>query len=80
MVINSKFNATLLSCKENTNKENAKFYNISIEVNEEVGTLPCNEEVYNTIQNGKLAKYKQYVFTSSYNDRYSSMRIIKIES
>lgn len=74
MIYNFEISATLLKVKENV-INNGRYFNISVDNNDSVGTMPCTEEVYQHITSNKLPLYKQYIFACSFNDSYPNAKV-----
>lgn len=78
MQIIAKTDAVFLGIKENVGREERKFYEVSLEQNDSVCTLPTSAEVYNLLGDSKALKYKSCVFTLAYDTRFNNLRVVNI--
>lgn len=69
-----------LGVKENIGKEDRRFYEISLEQNDSVCSLPTSQEVFNKINENKSLKYKVCVFSFAYDTRYNNLRVVNINT
>ena len=75
MKVKATLNAIGLSMKEQTGKDDKKFYQISIDQDGEAGSLPITDEVYKT-HSAVFKKYSPVTLTVEFNDQYKYMRVI----
>lgn len=78
MQIITRTEAVFLGIKENIGKEERRFYEVSIEQNDSVCTLPTSVDVYNSLGDSKAFKYKNCVFTFAYDTRFNNLRVVNI--
>ena len=80
MRINFRVDAVLVACKEKVGQKdpNKKYYSVSIEDNDEAGTVSCTESVFADIQSGLYKKYQKHTFLGEINTDYNSVSIKSI--
>lgn len=75
MRIQLNVKGVLVASKERDGKENKKYHSISIENNDEAGTISCSDSVFEEIKSGKFPKYKEYTFLGEFNTDYNYLQI-----
>ena len=75
MNIKVLFEGVFLGVKENKT-EKGTYYNISLECNDECGTVSCTKEVCDNAK--ELKKYSPYQFEGVYNTNYKNLRVVGV--
>ena len=79
MRIQLNVKGVLVTTKETSSKDGLKkYHSVSIENNDEAGTLNCSDSVYQDIKSGKFPKYKEYIFEGEYNTDWKMLQINRI--
>lgn len=82
MQIITNAECVLLGIKENSGKDDKKYYEVSIEQNDSVCSLPTSADVYELakIPENKLKKYTSCNFTFVFDTRFNNMRVLHIQA
>ena len=70
MLLIQKFDGILIGCKENSfssEGKEQKYFNVSVEVNDETAMFSCAKDVAEKIQSGQFAKYSMQTFVTEFN-------------
>lgn len=76
MNIKVEFTGVFLGAKKNETK-NGVYFNVSVECDDDCGTLSCTEEVYKSLAGS--GKYTVKAFTGVYNTNYKNLRVVGVE-
>lgn len=61
----------------NNNGRQGLTYSLSIEMNGEVGTLPCTKEAFEELQH--INKYSKIMVCADYNTAYKNLRVTDVK-
>lgn len=71
-----------VSKTEYTNRETGKkgcYYNLAVKQGGEVGSLPCNEDLYTMYERGEIKDFTEVELTANFNDRFNRLQVTSVQ-
>ena len=54
------------------------YYNVAIKQGGEVGSVPCNKELFDMYTSGQIKDFTEVEFDANFNDRYNRLQVVAV--